>query len=501
MDSSYMRDAQISHITTTPLEQLTSTMSRVSEMITNQNTPSSSFFETDSLVPLHSSTPHTMVDSTTSPMDKHYSNFLQETLNKRPNEPFTPIEEKLHTRFVKRKLYQNPQETITCKTGGQPIVLKKIVVPRKENKSVKTPTKKKQAKLVQKMREQIAGMSIESAIAMKETVGLTWSQFRTQRKFLKEFGINLPNEARKRRRGQQLIAKYINVESKEFNVEGEIKSKPYATIRNTQNYLLNLLDTYQQNNKLTWHSGTIPEDEIWAKIGADHGKGSFKVCMAVGNLGKPNAKTNTHLIGIAYIKDTHENLKIFKTDVNTKITQLQNTEWNVKRIVVFLHGDYDFLCKVFGLSGPQGTYPCLWCLTTKKELQESTEKEPRTLAFLKSAFEKFKIESGEDKRKAAQYHNCIHKPLIDIELHKVSPPYLHILLGVILKHHRMLEQAADRIDKQIYEDKNPDRADNSCLLSNLGNNWKKWMQKQKEIAFLKGCVAFGEAESSSQTWM
>ncbi|GFN91216.1 hypothetical protein PoB_001772200 [Plakobranchus ocellatus] len=97
MDSLHMTDAQISHITTTSREQLMSTTSRVSEMITNQNTPSSSFFETDSLVPLYSSTPRTMVDSTTSPMDKHYSNFLQETLNKRPNEPFTPIEEKLHT--------------------------------------------------------------------------------------------------------------------------------------------------------------------------------------------------------------------------------------------------------------------------------------------------------------------------------------------------------------------------------------------------------------------
>ncbi|GFO34231.1 hypothetical protein PoB_006073600 [Plakobranchus ocellatus] len=46
------------------------------------------------------------------------------------------------------------------------------------------------------------GMSIESAIAMKETVGLTWNQLGTQRKFLKEFGLNLPNEARKRRRGK-----------------------------------------------------------------------------------------------------------------------------------------------------------------------------------------------------------------------------------------------------------------------------------------------------------
>ncbi|GFN82039.1 hypothetical protein PoB_000854500 [Plakobranchus ocellatus] len=97
MDSLYVTDCRISHITT-PREQPTSPMSRDSEMITNQNTPSSSFFETDSLVPLHSPTPHTMVDSTTSPMDKHYSNFLQETPKKRPNEPFTPIiEEELHT--------------------------------------------------------------------------------------------------------------------------------------------------------------------------------------------------------------------------------------------------------------------------------------------------------------------------------------------------------------------------------------------------------------------
>ncbi|GFO34230.1 hypothetical protein PoB_006073500 [Plakobranchus ocellatus] len=42
---------------------------------------------------------------------------------------------------------------------------------------------------------------------------------------------------------------------------------------------------------------------------------------------------------------------------------------------------------------------------------------------------------------------------------------------------------------------------NNIYLSNLGNNWQKWMQKQKEIAFLQGCVAFGEAKSSSQTWM
>ena len=68
---------------------------------------------------------------------------------------------------------------------------------------------------------------------------------------------------------------------------------------------------------------------------------------------------------MAQVKDIHEDLQIVMTDMNYNISQLQNTQWDGKTIVIFLHGDNDFLCKVYGLSGPQGTYPCLWCLTTK----------------------------------------------------------------------------------------------------------------------------------------
>ena len=49
--------------------------------------------------------------------------------------------------------------------------------------------------------------------------------------------------------------------------------------------------------------------------------------MTVADLVKLNARTNTHLIGIAYVKDTHENLKIFMEDIiNHKIEQLQNNQ-------------------------------------------------------------------------------------------------------------------------------------------------------------------------------
>ena len=131
---------------------------------------------------------------------------------KSQDEPLTRLEEKVHTNFVKRKLYQNPHQLVSCKTKGQPIVLKKIVILRIDSKVVRTPTKKKRAQLIHKVRQQVAGPSkpstdaqqvselnllpittrhevtskagikerasvtTEAALAMKETVGLTWSQ-------------------------------------------------------------------------------------------------------------------------------------------------------------------------------------------------------------------------------------------------------------------------------------------------------------------------------------
>ncbi|RUS68777.1 hypothetical protein EGW08_023462 [Elysia chlorotica] len=50
------------------------------------------------------------------------------------------------------------------------------------------------------------------------------------------------------------------------------KFRPYASVDNISDYLTNILNIYKQNNLLTWHSGTIPDDEVWIKAGADHGK-------------------------------------------------------------------------------------------------------------------------------------------------------------------------------------------------------------------------------------
>ena len=39
--------------------------------------------------------------------------------------------------------------------------------------------------------------------------------------------------------------------------------------------------------------------------------------------------------------------------------------------------------------------------------------------------------------------------MVKLELSQVAPPYLHILLGIVKKHHTLLETASDSIDQKI----------------------------------------------------
>jgi hypothetical protein len=119
---------------------------------------------------------------------------------------------------------------------------------------------------------------------------------------------------------------------------------------------------------------------------------------------------------------------------------------------VFIFGDYAFLCALYGLSGPAGTYPCLWCLVKKDQLAipfEERDEENRTLKQMKEDFHAFCVEGQQNKKFASRYHNMIHNPLLDVKLLYVCPPYLHILLGIIKLHNDLLENDSHEIDKAI----------------------------------------------------
>ena len=59
----------------------------------------------------------------------------------------------------------------------------------------------------------------------------------------------------------------------------------------------------------------------------------------------------------------------------------------------------------------------------------------RDIKSLRNDLKKFVV-AGAVKAKAKEFHNVIHAPMLDIELDHVCPPYLHLLLGLVVKHHK-----------------------------------------------------------------
>ena len=70
-----------------------------------------------------------------------------------------------------------------------------------------------------------------------------------------------------------------------------------------------------------------------------------------------------------------------------------------------------------------------------------------------------------NKTKVASCNNCKNPLLITIELDKVAPPYLNILLGIALKHYKLFEAAVHKIDVGITKQKDEH-------LTELGNTVK-----------------------------
>ena len=74
----------------------------------------------------------------------------------------------------------------------------------------------------------------------------------------------------------------------------------------------------------------------------------------------------------------------------------------------------------------------------------------RTLKQMKEDHQQFRLVGRENTKKAKEFHNVVHLPLWKISLSNVSPPFLHIVLGVVKnKHHDLLEGACHGIDDQI----------------------------------------------------
>ena len=244
---------------------------------------------------------------------------------------------------------------------------------------------------------------------------------------LKQVGVHLENERSVRALSKELASDFVQVEDRLFIREEDSEYRaPYGRIAGLATFVDRLLDSYEKQNMLTCHDDTIPRDEIWVKIGGDHGKNSLKFTLQIANTDRPNSRQNT----VAAVCGTHEG------GLGDELVALQSHSWNGKAIKVFLNGDFDFLCKMCGLSGPQVTHPCLWCLMSRRDMNNPTDQcQHRSVESMLADNKKFMDEADGERKQANKFFNSLHAPLIRLDLEKKCPPYLHILLGVVLKHH------------------------------------------------------------------
>ena len=76
--------------------------------------------------------------------------------------PLTKEEEAYHTHLTRMKMGQSDDKlTFRCKTRGQPLIFKKVVKPRKASTVVSSPVCKRRAILMDKIRIDVSGGSVE----------------------------------------------------------------------------------------------------------------------------------------------------------------------------------------------------------------------------------------------------------------------------------------------------------------------------------------------------
>ena len=185
--------------------------------------------------------------------------------------------------------------------------------------------------------------------------------------------------------------------------------------------------------------------------------------MQILNVDNPNA--NTNVIACMQAKDNHENLRAITKIHKDQIECLSSQTWKNKRFHLFIFGDYAFLASLYGLSGTKGTYCCLWCHIQQKELQVPLNQSKKYInieskrTVFKEKAEKHKKHHHDFKANGkgklsvvSSYKNCIHEPLLDINISHVCPPYLHILLGIVKKHNDLLEEKVHEVEIQIAEE-------------------------------------------------
>lgn len=176
--------------------------------------------------------------------------------------------------------------------------------------------------------------------------------------------------------------------------------------------------------------------------------------LQIANVQHPNTVRNTIPICIFKEKDTPGNLETALGMYRAQVEELMRTSWRQKQIKVFFFGDYEFQCSNYGLSGASGTRPCLFCHSTKKDIQlerdqrSASDMAARTLSKLEFDHKAF-IAAGSKLAQAKKFNNVIRPYILPVPVHHVIVPALHLDLGIFTWMYEALEKDVSELDLKV----------------------------------------------------
>lgn len=164
-----------------------------------------------------------------------------------------------------------------------------------------------------------------TALALKADLHLPWHQLWKLNKWLGSFGVRMESE-RSVRSSIRELPKYIAEDTPMATRNGPVSLSPMVYIPDLVNYILFMLDSHSSADTLVWHNG-MPHNEVWVKLGGDHGGGSFKFCLQIVNVHNPNVPANTVVVAIFSAKDLAANLETTLGQYRSQLALLSGTQW------------------------------------------------------------------------------------------------------------------------------------------------------------------------------
>ncbi|KAJ8018005.1 hypothetical protein HOLleu_44243 [Holothuria leucospilota] len=122
--------------------------------------------------------------------------------------------------------------------------------------------------------------------------------------------------------------------------------------------------------------------------------------------------------------DSIYNLEPAFGSLKQQVNDLQESSWRDKKFRVCAFGDYEYLCKMYGLAGASGRHCCLRCNTTKLQMRQpptsqSNIIEARTLETLQWDLQNFRNDGSKPDR-TKTLNNVIEEPLFNIPLDQLK---------------------------------------------------------------------------------